>query len=115
MALKKIWAKGGTKSSIRMKEGFDMDLRIVKKESYGSALQYFTGSKDHNIVTRKIAIEKGLKLSEYGLFRGSKMVASKTEEAVYKAIGLSFIEPELRENEGEIEAALANKLPKLIE
>jgi len=112
--VEKVWGKGGTKSSVRMKEGFDMDLRIVKKESYGSALQYFTGNKDHNIITRKIAIEKGLKLSEYGVFRGSKMIAGKTEEDVYKAIGLPFIEPELRENDGEIEVALQNKLPKLI-
>jgi len=113
--VEKVWAKGGTKASIRMREGFDMDLRIVKKESYGSALQYFTGNKDHNIVTRKIAIEKGLKLSEYGLFRGKKMIAGKTEADVYRAIGLPFIEPELRENGGEIEAALNNKLPKLVE
>jgi DNA polymerase (family 10) len=112
--VEKVWAKGGTKASIRMREGFDMDLRVVPKESYGSALQYFTGNKDHNIVTRKIAIEKGLKLSEYGLSRGKKMIASKTEEDVYKAIGLPFIEPELRENEGEIEAALKGQLPKII-
>jgi len=112
--VEKVWAKGGTKASIRMQEGFDMDLRILPKESYGSALQYFTGNKDHNIVTRKIAIEKGLKLSEYGIFRGKKMIAGRTEEDVYKAIGLPFIEPELRENEGEIEAAIAGKLPKLV-
>jgi DNA polymerase (family 10) len=112
--VEKIWAKGGTKASVRMREGFDMDLRIVRKESYGSALQYFTGSKDHNIVTRKIAIEKGLKLSEYGIFKGKKMIAGKTEEDVYKAIGLPYIEPELRENKGEIEAALKNQLPKII-
>ena len=113
--IEKVWGKGGTKASVRMKEGFDMDLRIVSKESYGSALQYFTGSKEHNIATRKIAIEKGLKLSEYGLFVGKKQIAGKTEEEVYKAIGLPFIEPELRENEGEIEAALNGKLPKLVE
>jgi len=113
--VEKVWGKGGTKASIRMKEGFDIDLRVVPQESYGSALQYFTGSKEHNIMTRKIAIEKGLKLSEYGLFKGSKMIAGKTEEDVYKALGLSFIEPELRENEGEIDAALNKKLPKLIE
>jgi len=112
--VEKIWAQGKTKSSVRMKEGFDMDLRVLPRESYGSALQYFTGSKDHNIATRKIAIEKGLKLSEYGIFKGSKQIAGKTEEDVYKAIGLPYIEPELRENEGEIEAALARKLPKLI-
>jgi DNA polymerase (family 10) len=112
--VEKIWGKGGTKASIRMREGFDIDLRVVPKESYGSALQYFTGNKDHNIVTRKIAIEKGLKLSEYGIFKGKKMIAGKTEEDVYKAIGLPYIEPELRENEGEIEAALKNELPKII-
>lgn len=112
--VEKVWGKGGTKASVRLKEGFDIDLRIVRKESYGSALQYFTGNKDHNIVTRKIAIEKGLKLSEYGVFKGKKMIAGKTEEDVYKAIGLPWIEPELRENEGEIEAALKGTLPKII-
>jgi len=101
----KIWMKGPTKSSIRMKQGFDVDLRVVKNKSYGSALQYFTGSKEHNIATRRIAITKGLKLSEYGLFMGKKMIAGWNEAGVYKALGLSWIEPELRENEGEIEAA----------
>lgn len=113
--VEKVWGKGGTKSSVRMKDGFDIDLRIVPKQSYGSALQYFTGNKDHNIATRRIAISRGLKLSEYGVFRGKKQIAGKTEQDVYKAIGLLFIEPELRENEGEIEAALSGKLPKLIE
>jgi len=112
--VEKVWGKGLTKASIRTKEGFDIDLRVVPKESYGSALQYFTGSKDHNIITRKIAIEKGLKLSEYGIFRGKKMIAGKNEEEVYKAIGLPWIEPELRENEGEIETALNGKLPILV-
>jgi DNA polymerase (family X) len=112
--VEKIWGKGSTKASVRLREGFDVDLRVVPAKSYGSALQYFTGNKDHNIITRKIAIEKGLKLSEYGLFRGKKMIAGKTEEEVYKAIGLPWIEPELRENEGEIEAALKGNLPKII-
>jgi len=111
----KIWSKGSTKSSIRMIEGFDTDLRVIPEKSYGAALQYFTGSKEHNIVTRRIAMGKGLKLNEYGVFRGSKMIAGKTEEGVYKAIGLSWIPPELRENEGEIEAALKDKLPKVID
>jgi DNA polymerase (family 10) len=111
----KIWGRGGTKASIRLKECFDMDLRVVPKRSYGSALQYFTGSKEHNIVLRKIAIEKGLKLSEYGLFRGPKMIAGESEEGVYNALGLDWIPPELRENTGEIEAAQAKKLPELIE
>jgi len=111
----KVWGKGKTKSSVRMKEGFDMDLRVVPAKSYGSALQYFTGSKEHNIATRKIAINKGLKLSEYGLFRGSKMVAGEREEEIYQTLGIQWIPPELRENQGEIEAALEGKLPKLIE
>jgi len=116
----KVWMKGPTKSSVRMKQGFDVDLRVIKKKSYGSALQYFTGSKEHNIVLRKIAIEKGLKLNEYGLFKGKKMIAGWYEAGVYKALGLAWIEPELRENQGEIEAALRqaqgkpNGLPKII-
>lgn len=110
----KVWGKGATKASVRMKQGYDMDIRIVSEKSFGSALQYFTGSKEHNIATRKIAIEKGLKLNEYGIFRGAKMVAGKTEEEVYKTIGLSFIEPEIRENAGEVEVAQAGKLSELI-
>ena len=111
----KVWGKGMTKASVRMSNGFDMDIRFVPKNSYGAALQYFTGSKDHNIVVRKIAMEKGLKLSEYGLFRGSKMIAGKTEEEIYKALGMNWISPEMRENRGEIEAALKNNLPKIID
>ena len=111
----KIWGKGMTKASVRMREGFDMDIRVVPNRSYGSALQYFTGSKEHNIATRKIAMDKGLKLSEYGLFRGPKMIAGKTEEDIYKALGMQWIPPEMRENQGEIEAALEKKLPKLID
>ncbi len=110
----KIWGKGGTKASVRMQQGFDMDIRVVSQKSYGSALQYFTGSKEHNIITRKIAIDKGLKLSEYGLFRGSKMIAGETEEEIYKTLGMKWISPEMRENKGEIEAALGGKLPKII-
>ncbi len=111
----KIWGKGSTKSSIRMREGFDMDIRVVPARSYGSALQYFTGSKEHNIAIRKVAIDKGLKLSEYGLFRGPRMIAGKTEEELYKALGMEWIPPELRENQGEIEAALEGRLPKIID
>jgi len=110
----KVWSKGTTKSSVRLAEGFDMDIRVVPKKSYGSALQYFTGSKEHNIITRRVAIDKGLKLNEYGVFRGKKMKAGKTEEEVYKMLGMQWIPPEMRENQGEIEAALENKLPKLI-
>lgn len=110
----KIWGKGTTKSSVRMTEGFDVDLRVVQKRSYGSALQYFTGSKEHNIVLRRIAIERGLKLSEYGLFKGPKMIAGEKEEDIYKSLGMNYIEPEIRENRGEIEASLEGKLPKII-
>jgi DNA polymerase (family 10) len=118
--VEKIWAKGATKASVRLKQGFDVDIRVVPEKSFGSALQYFTGSKEHNIATRIIAMDKGLKLNEYGLFRGSKMITSRTEEEIYKAIGLSWIGPELRENQGEIEAALRQAqdrpsgLPKII-
>jgi len=111
----KVWGSGKTKSSVRMKRGYDIDLRVVPQKSFGSALQYFTGSKEHNILTRRIAIEKGLKLNEYGLFKGKKMIAGKDEREIYKALGMEYIEPELRENTGEIEAAIKNKLPKLVE
>jgi len=87
----------------------------VPEKSYGAALQYFTGSQAHNIATRKIAIDKGLKLSEYGLFKGSKIIAGKTEEEVYRALGLPYIAPELREDQGEIDTALKNTLPDLVE
>ena len=116
----KIWAKGPTRSSVRLKQGLDCDLRVIKKESFGAALQYFTGSKDHNIAVRRLAQEKGLKLNEYGVFRGKKRIVGKTEEGVYRAIGLFYIEPELRTNTGEIEAAQRDfqgkpaGLPKII-
>ncbi len=111
----KVWAKGPTKSSVRLKDGFDCDLRVIKRESFGAALQYFTGNKDHNILTRRLAIKKGLKLNEYGIFRGRKRIAGKNEKEVYQTIGLPYIEPELRTNSGEIEAALAGQLPKIID
>ena len=111
----KVWGKGNTKASVRMKEGFDMDIRVLPKRSYGAALQYFTGSKEHNIALRKIAIQKGLKLSEYGLFKGSEMIAGENEEEIYQKLGMDWIPPELREDRGEIEAALRGKLPKIID
>lgn len=92
----KVWAVGATKASIAMEDGFDVDLRIVPEASYGAALQYFTGSKEHNIFLRKIAQGKGLKLNEYGVFRGDKMIAGKTEEEVYEALGQKWIPPEER-------------------
>jgi DNA polymerase (family 10) len=110
----KIWVKGPTKSSIRLEQGFDVDLRVVQGKSYGSAIQYFTGSKEHNIATRRLAMEKGLKLNEYGVFQGKKMIAGWTEESVYRVLGLPWIEPELREDQGEIEKGLKKELPKII-
>jgi DNA polymerase (family 10) len=110
----KVWGKGATKSSVHLQEGFDMDLRVIVPESYGAALQYFTGSKDHNIALRKIALDKGYKLSEYGLFQGDEMIAAKTEAEVYAKLDMPYIPPEIRENRGEIEAALAGQLPDLI-
>jgi len=104
--IKKVLASGEKKTSILLENGLQVDFRVVKPEHWGSALQYFTGSKSHSIALRKIAIKKGLKLSEYGVFKGKKVLASKTEEEVYNALGLDYIEPELRENKGEIEAAI---------
>ncbi len=113
--VKSVIAKGGTKSSVLLKEGVQCDLRAVPLKSFGAAMQYFTGSKDHNIELRKIAIAKKLKLSEYGVFDlKGKQVAGKTEEEVYKKLGLSYIEPELRENAGEIEAVKKGELPLLV-
>ncbi|MCD6222293.1 MAG: DNA polymerase/3'-5' exonuclease PolX [Thermoplasmata archaeon] len=111
----KVLARGITKSSVRLNSGIQVDLRIVEEKSFGSALQYFTGSKEHNIELRKIAIKKGYKLNEYGLFEGEKQIAGKSEEEVYEALGLQWIPPELRENRGEIEAAMNGKLPKIVE
>lgn len=110
-----IYSKGETKAAVRLKIGLDADLRVVAPESYGAAIQYFTGDKNHNIALREIAIKKGYKLNEYGLFRGKKMVAGQNEEEVYERLGLRWIPPELRTNTGEIEAAKMGKLPKLIE
>jgi DNA polymerase (family X) len=110
-----VHGRGSTKGSVRLAIGIDADLRIVPAESFGAALQYFTGSKDHGVACRRIALEKGLKLNEYGVFRGDRAIAGRTEEGVYEAIGLPWIAPELREDRGEIAAALAGKLPRLIE
>lgn len=110
----KVWSEGTTRGSVRTREGMDIDLRIVPEKSYGSALQYFTGSKEHNIATRKIAAEKGLKLNEYGVFKKEKQIAGKTEKEVYQAIGLPLFPPEIRRDEGEIEAAQKGELPGLI-
>lgn len=113
--VKKVIAKGRTKTSVLLADGAHVDLRIVEEKSFGAALQYFTGSKAHNIETRKIAQEKGYKLNEYGLFANEKRIAGRTEEEIYKKLGLQYVPPELREMEGELDAARKNKIPKLIE
>ena len=110
-----VHGKGPTKSSVRLALGVDADLRVLPRESFGAALQYFTGSKDHGVACRKIAIERGLKLNEYGVFRGEMRIAGETEEEVYAALGLPWIPPEMREDRGEIAAAIANRLPTLVE
>ncbi len=113
--VERILANGIAKSSVILKGGLQVDLRVVEQKSFGAALQYFTGDIQHNVKLREIAIRKGLKLNEYGLFnKNGKYVAGKDEEGVYKALGLRYIEPELRSDNGEIEAALSNKLPELI-
>ncbi|NWF54220.1 MAG: DNA polymerase/3'-5' exonuclease PolX [Syntrophaceae bacterium] len=112
-----VLAKGETKSSIRLKCGLQVDLRVLEEESYGAALHYFTGSKAHNVAIRERAKEKGLKISEYGVFRAKdeKRVSGAQEEDVFKAVGLPPIPPELREDRGEIQAAERGALPRLIE
>ncbi len=112
--VEEVLAKGPTKTMVRLKFGINADVRVVKPSQYGSALQYFTGDKNHNIELRKIAIEKGLKLNEYGIFRGEKRLGGKTEEEIYKILGMEWIEPELRTASGEIEAAQKKTLPKII-
>ncbi len=110
-----VLAKGPTKSMVMLKEGIQADVRVLPEKSFGAALQYFTGNKDHNILLRQIAMKKGWKLSEYGLFkRSGGYIAGKTEQEVYKKLGLPYFEPELRENTGEIEAARAGRLPEVI-
>jgi DNA polymerase (family 10) len=110
-----VLSSGTTRASVILRSGLQVDLRVVAAVSYGAALYYFTGSRSHNIAVRRIAQRRGLKINEYGVFRGKKRIAGKTEEEVFETIGLPFIPPELRENRGEIEAARAGLLPTLIE
>ncbi len=110
-----VVARGPTKMTVRLTTGLHVDLRVVPAVSYGAALQYFTGSKAHNILLRRMAQERGLKVNEYGVFRGERRVAGRTEEDVYAALGLPWIPPELREARGEIERALRGQLPTLLE
>ena len=111
-----ITAQGPTKSSILTKDNVQVDLRVVPPESYGAALMYFTGSKGHNIKMREMAMKKGLKINEYGVFsaKGARKIAGKSESDIYSLFKMSYIEPELREDMGEIETALRGKLPKLV-
>ena len=110
-----ILGKGEDKVSVKLKNGMQVDVRMLEPESYGAALMYFTGSKEHNIALRERARKHGWKLSEYGLFEGDKVLVRRTEEEVYKKFGLEWIPPELREDQGEIEAAEKGTLPKLVE
>ena len=110
-----VLAKGTTRSSVVLRCGLQVDVRRVEQASFGAALQYFTGSKDHNIAIRRLGQQRGLKINEYGVFRFEKRVAGRTEESVYQALDLPLIPPELRENRGEIEAARDRCLPDLIE
>jgi DNA polymerase (family 10) len=112
--VQEVLAHGATKSSIRLKGGLQVDLRLVPRESYGAAMTYFTGSKAHNIVIRGISRERGVKINEYGVFEGERLVGGKTEEEVYAAIELPWIPPELREDRGEFAAARGGRLPKLV-
>jgi DNA polymerase (family 10) len=109
-----IISQGKTRSTVQLRSGIHIDLRAVPQVSYGAALHYFTGSKAHNIAIRKIGVKKGYKINEYGVFKGDKRIAGKTEEEVYKKVGLPYIVPELREDRGEIDAAKKGKLPELI-
>ena len=113
--VKEVLASGETKASVIVEGGVQIDLRVVDEDSYGAALQYFTGSKGHNIHLRGIAKAKGIKINEYGIFKGEKKIGGKEEQDVYKALGMDWIEPELREDRGEIEAAQKKHLPKLVE
>ena len=113
--VREVLAKGETKTSVVTEMGIQMDVRVVEPDCFGAALQYFTGSKEHNIHLRKIAQDMGLKISEYGVFRGEEKIAGLTEEEVYGALNLPWIAPELREDRGEIEAAADGKLPLLVQ
>jgi len=111
----KVVAQGDTRATVVLKCGLQVDLRVVSGDSFGAALYYFTGSKAHNIAVRRLGQARGLKVNEYGVFKGKTAIAGKTEASVFKSVGLPYIPPELRENNGEIEAARKKRLPRLIE
>jgi len=112
--VKKVVSKGTTRSTIVLRSGLHVDLRVLRQVSYGAALHYFTGSKAHNIAVRKLGVKKKVKINEYGVFKGKKRTAGKTEKQVFEAVNLPYIEPELRENRGELEAAQKGSLPQLV-
>jgi DNA polymerase (family 10) len=112
--IEEVLVRGDTKTSVRLKGNLQVDVRVVDSDCFGSALCYFTGSKAHNIKLRERAVKMGLKVNEYGVFRGEERIAGTTEAEVYSVLGLPFIEPELREDRGEIEAALSGTLPRLV-
>jgi DNA polymerase (family 10) len=113
--VKEILASGETKASVIVEGGIQVDLRVVEEESYGAALQYFTGSKGHNIHLRGIAKAQGIKINEYGVFKGKKKIGGKEEKDIYQVLGMQWMEPELREDRGEIEASQENRLPRLVQ
>lgn len=112
--VEQILSQGSTRASVVLRQGMQVDMRVVADVSFGAALHYFTGSKAHNIAVRRLAQERNLKLNEYGIYSGERRLAGETEAGVFEAVGLPYIEPELRENRGEIEAAQAGRLPKLV-
>lgn len=109
-----VVSKGKTRSTVYLRSGMQVDLRVVPQVSYGAAQHYFTGSKSHNIAVRKMGVKKGYKINEYGVFKGDERIAGETEKSVYEKVGLPYIPPELRESRGELESAKEGKLPKLI-
>jgi DNA polymerase (family 10) len=113
--VQEILGMGQAKAFVKLASGIDADLLVVPEESWGAALQYFTGSKEHSVQLRKIAISKDFRLNEWGVFKGDKRIAGATEEEVYKTLGLQWIPPEMRENAGEIELGMQDKVPKLVE
>lgn len=113
--VKEVISKGPSKTTVRLKEGIECDLRVFESNIFGAALMYFTGSKEINVELRRIAIQKNMKLNEYGLFKGKKRVAGSTETEIFHKLGMDYIEPELRENRGEVKAAIDGKLPKLVD
>ncbi|MGN9788941.1 DNA polymerase/3'-5' exonuclease PolX [Nonomuraea sp. ZG12] len=110
-----VIAAGDKKTSVRTTSGMQVDLRLVPAESWGAAMQYFTGSKEHNVAIREMAVKKGWKLSEYGLFEGERVIASESEEEIYAALGMQFVPPPMREDGGEVRAALRGELPVLVQ